>query len=108
MRMRTAEQLKHTKHGTRVRATGIVTSRQKPGTKTGVVFLTLEDETGLINVVVWNHIVKRQRREVVNASLLCVEGVLERKDEVTHLVAKKLFDISAKLGKLATSSRDFH
>jgi error-prone DNA polymerase len=91
-----------------IRAAGIVTCRQRPGTASGVVFVTLEDETGTINVVVWNSVVTRQRRELLSASLLAVYGIVERKGDVVHLVAGKLVDHSALLGSLVTQSRDFH
>ena len=82
--------------------------RQRPGTASGVVFVTLEDETGCLNVVVWNALVERQRRELLGSRLMAVEGVLEREGEVVHLVARKLTDHSDLLGKLSSASRDFH
>ena len=90
------------------RAAGIVTGRQRPGTATGIVFVTLEDEFGMINVVVHAHLVEKQRRELLNASLLGVFGQVQRDGAVVHLVAKRLVDISPWLGKLGTRSRDFH
>jgi error-prone DNA polymerase len=90
------------------RASGIVTGRQRPDTATGVVFVTLEDETGYVNVIVWRDLVERQRREVLGARLMTVYGVVEREGEVVHLVAKRIIDHSALLGRLATRSRDFH
>src|SRR5690606_34115111 len=89
-------------------AAGIVTCRQRPGTASGVVFVTLEDETGYVNVVVWNTLVERQRRELLGSSLLAVYGTVERKDGVTHLIAGKLVDYSRWLGRLKIGSRDFH
>jgi error-prone DNA polymerase len=73
-----------------------------------VVFVTLEDETGNVNVVVWNRLVERQRRELLGARLLAVHGTIERDGEVVHLVARRLVDHSALLGPLETASRDFH
>ncbi|MBI2316794.1 MAG: hypothetical protein HYU75_07225 [Betaproteobacteria bacterium] len=70
--------------------------------------MTLEDETGYVNVVVWRDVTERQRRELLGARLMGVEGVLEREGEVVHLVARRLADHSALLGRLATRSRDFH
>jgi error-prone DNA polymerase len=70
--------------------------------------VTLEDETGCINVVVWRRLIERQRRELLGARLLGVQGVIEREGEVVHLIARRLFDHSALLGPLATASRDFH
>src|SRR4051812_1712486 len=95
-------------HGARASAAGLVTCRQRPDTASGVVFVTLEDEFGTINVVVWSTLVERQRRELLGARLLGVEGSIERDGEVVHLVARRLVDYSTLLGPLATVSRDFH
>ena len=108
MHFRAAEEIRLLPSGSRVRAAGIVTGRQRPGTASGTVFVTLEDETGCINVIVWRDLTERQRRELLGARLMGVEGVLEREGEVMHLVARRLTDHSALLGRLATSSRDFH
>lgn len=91
-----------------VRAAGIVVGRQRPGTAEGVVFVTLEDESGLVNVVVQPQLVDRQRRELLGSALLGVYGQLQKEGEVVHLVAKRLVDLSAWLGRLETVSRDFH
>jgi error-prone DNA polymerase len=108
MRLATAEEIRGLPHGRRARACGIVTGRQRPDTASGVVFVTLEDETGYVNVVVWRELGERQRRELLGARLMTVEGVIEREGEVVHLVASALVDHSALLGRLATRSRDFH
>jgi len=108
MKIVEAEKLRLCPHGRSVRVAGLVTCRQRPDTPSGVVFVTLEDETGCINVVLWRDLVERQRREMLGARLLGVQGVIEREGEVVHLVARRLFDHSALLGPLATSSRDFH
>jgi error-prone DNA polymerase len=108
MRFATADELKLLPGGTPARAAGIVTGRQRPSTASGTVFVTLEDETGYVNVIVWPHLIERQRRELLGARLMGVEGVLEREGEVMHLVARRLTDHSALLGRLATPSRDFH
>jgi error-prone DNA polymerase len=102
-----AEVLMDFQNGQLARACGIVTVRQRPGTAKGVLFLTLEDETGNVNVIVWPNLVEQQRREVLNASLLGVYGVWQREGEVRHLVAKRLVDMSQLLGRLDTRSRDF-
>jgi DNA polymerase III alpha subunit len=78
------------------------------GTASGVVFVTLEDETGNVNVVVWRDLADRQRRELLGARLLGVHGILERDGDVLHLIAGRLTDHSALLGTLETASRDFH
>jgi len=108
----TAQQMADMPSGRLVRACGIVTMRQRPMTANGVVFVTLEDETGSVNVIVWRS-VKEQFREVVyRARLMAVYGVWQRDadsgGEVRHVVAKRLVDLTPLLGDLATSSRDFH
>jgi error-prone DNA polymerase len=103
-----AGQLRELPHGARAAAAGLVTCRQRPDTASGVVFVTLEDECGNVNVVVWRHLVERQRRELLGARLLGVHGRIERDGEVVHLVAERLVDHSALLGPLTTASRDFH
>jgi error-prone DNA polymerase len=89
------------------RAAGIVTCRQRPGTANGIVFVTLEDETGWINVVVHGWLVERQRRQLLAARLLAVYGQVQREGEVVHLVARRLLDCTPLLGTLPTVSRDF-
>ena len=103
-----AQQVKVAQTGQRLRVSGIVTCRQRPDTASGVIFVTLEDETGYVNVVVWPRLVERQRRELLAARLLTVYGKIERDGEVVHLIAGRLIDDSALLGKLDTQSRDFH
>ena len=95
-------------HGSRACAAGLVTCRQRPDTASGVIFVTLEDETGCVNVVVWRDLIERQRRELLGARLLAVEGRIERDGEVVHLIARRLTDRSALLGRLLAPSRDFH
>ena len=107
-RMVTAVELRQLPHGRLTRVTGLVTGRQRPGTASGVTFLTLEDETGMINVIVWRDLAEKQRRELIGASLLTVYGTLEREAEVIHVIAARLRDQSKLLGGLAAKSRDFH
>ena len=104
----TAAQIAAAQPGDRVRAAGLVISRQRPGTATGVVFVTLEDETGTINVIVWSTLVEAQRRELLHARLLGVLGEVQRDGEVVHLIAHSLSDHSSLLGRLLAASRDFH
>lgn len=104
----TARQLQAAADRQLLRAAGIVTCRQRPGTASGIVFVTLEDETGLANIVVHSRLVERQRRELLGARLLGVLGQVQREGEVVHLVAKRLVDLSALLGRLPTTSRNFH
>ncbi len=108
LRLLSAEEIRHVPHGTMARAAGIVTCRQRPGTASGVVFVTLEDETGTINVVVWGRSAAAQRRVLLGARLMAVHGHVEREGEVIHLIAGKLVDHSRLLGTLLTRSRDFH
>jgi len=87
--------------------------RQRPGTSSGVIFLTLEDETGVCNVVVWPHLYEKSRAAVLSGRLLRVAGKLQVEDGVVHLVAERIFDRTAALTRLADSglktiSRDFH
>jgi len=105
--MMTAAQVRHSRHGQRVRAAGLVVNRQRPLTASGVTFMTLEDETGYINVVVWQNVAQRQRSVMLGARLLGVVGVIEREDAVVHLVAGRLEDHSRLVGRLEAPSRDF-
>lgn len=107
MRSITAKALLGLPHGRAAKVSGIVTGRQRPGTASGTVFVTLEDETGWINVIVWPALVEKQRRELLGAKLMTVHGTLEREGEVAHLIARRLVDDSPLLGRLATASRDF-
>jgi error-prone DNA polymerase len=107
LRMATAAEIRRCRHGEHVRAAGIVINRQRPSTASGVVFMTLEDETGHINVVVWPWVVERQRREVVGSRMVGIYGTIEREGEVVHLVVGRIIDLSHLLGRLHTSSRDF-
>jgi error-prone DNA polymerase len=90
-----------------VRIAGLVTCRQRPGTASGVLFLTLEDETGNNNVVVWPSVQEHFRRELMKGSLLLVKGTLQKKEGVTHIVAGALFDHSHALGELRLKPRSF-
>ncbi|MBD9380541.1 error-prone DNA polymerase [Achromobacter sp. ACM02] len=90
------------------RACGIVTVRQRPQTSKGVIFVTLEDETGPVNVVVRPELIERQRRELLGSSLLGVYGSWQSVDGVRHLIAQRLVDLSDLLGGLNTQSRNFH
>jgi error-prone DNA polymerase len=95
-------------NGQLARGCGIVTVRQKPETAKGVVFITIEDEAGTVNVICWSSLVEQQRREVMGAQLLGVYGIWQSENNVRHLVAKRLVDLSHLLGDLSVHSRDFH
>jgi error-prone DNA polymerase len=88
-----------------VRCAGVVLVRQRPGSAKGVVFMTLEDETGIANIVVWPKVMERYRKEVMGARLVLVEGYIQSSPEqVTHLVAERLFDRSRDLVNLANDA----
>jgi error-prone DNA polymerase len=94
--------------GARVRVAGIVVTRQRPASASGVTFVTLEDETGHANLVVWESLGDAQRRELLESRLMEVHGRVQREGPVIHVVAERLVDRSAWLGALLVSSRDFH
>jgi len=106
-RCQRSSQLDRVPAGRFVRAAGLVRVRQQPQTASGVIFLTLEDEDGTINVVVWHHVAQRQRRVLLESQLLAVEGRIQREDGVQHLVAERLENYGELLGSLDTRSRDF-
>ncbi|MEH6490769.1 error-prone DNA polymerase [Halopseudomonas sp.] len=87
---------------------GLVVGRQRPGTATGVTFVTLEDEFGMINVIVWRDLAERQRKVLVGAQLLMVQGQFEARDGVRHVIARRLHDLDELLSDIKVRSRDFH
>ena len=107
-RCRSSRDLATVAHGRAVNVTGLVTSRQRPGTASGVTFVTLEDEFGMVNVIVWRDLAERQRKALVGARLLQVQGRFERQGEVCHLIARNLLDMTPLLTGLDVRSRDFH
>ncbi len=125
-RLQTALQLNTLPHGRKVRACGIVTVRQRPGTAKGTMFVTLEDETGPVNVIVWPALVETWRNALLRSQLLAVEGVWQcsvpegegadapsapSASVVRHLVAQRFKDLTPLLGRMAQAlqgSRDFH
>ena len=94
-------------HGRHARFAGLVILRQRPQTASGVTFLTLEDEAGMVNVVVWARVAERQRRVFLESQLLAVEGRMESTEGSQHLIATRLEDLSPLLAGLSTNSRDF-
>ena len=108
MRFQSSAQLRDLRDGSLVRACGIVTLRQQPPTAKGVVFVSLEDEDGFVQVIVWKSLREKQRMELMNAKLLGVYGVWLREGEARNLIAKHLVDLTHLLGRLAAPSRDFH
>jgi len=111
-------------HGRSVKVAGLVTARQHPASAKGVIFLTLEDESGIANLIVWARVFERFRRLVLSAGLLGVAGTVQREGTVIHVLAERLFDLTPRLidlaGKASHSggsddrhclglvSRDFH
>lgn len=101
-------ELSRVRHKSPVRVSGLVTLRQRPGTAGGVTFMSLEDETGTANIVVWRATAQAQQTCFLTARILQVDGILEREGEVMHIIAGKLVDLSPLLAELSLSSRDFH
>jgi error-prone DNA polymerase len=115
MRIKSAQELNALSHGAYAAGCGIVTVRQQPQTAKGTIFVTLEDETGPVNVIVWKHVREHQRAALLRARLLAVHGFWQRDEDsggqVCHLVAGRLTDLTPMLGRLAqlsNKSRDFH
>ncbi len=106
-RCRSSQELPAIASGRSIAAAGLVVGRQRPQTASGVTFVTLEDEHGMINVVVWRQVAEQQRRPFLESRLLMVEGTLEAKDGVRHLIARRLHDLTPMLGSLDSRSRDF-
>jgi DNA-directed RNA polymerase len=100
-----AAQLGTPTDGTRITVAGLVILRQRPGTAKGVIFITLEDETGVINIIVWRKIYDAFRRAVIAGRLLRVTGRLQRAHSVTHVIAEEIEDISGMLDELATPAK---
>ena len=90
-----------------VRTAGLVITRQRPGSASGVTFVTMEDETGHVNLIVWKRVAEEQRAALLGSRLLEVEGAVQREGDVLHVIARRLRDLSALLGDLAFESRDF-
>lgn len=93
--------------GTPVSVAGLVITKQRPGTASGIIFVTLEDETGYVNLVLWKTIAEQYRAALLNARLMGVRGELQIEGQVIHVIAKELVDHTDMLGNLVTTSRDF-
>jgi error-prone DNA polymerase len=98
--------LKNMKDGDAVRVTGLITVRQRPGTAKGVLFMTLEDETGAANIVVWERLFDKYRKEIIQSRLFMVEGKLQIEGEVIHVVANKCFNLNSLLRGLTQGNED--
>jgi error-prone DNA polymerase len=106
-RVRTAAELSAVPHGRVVTVAGLVLTRQRPASASGVTFVTLEDETGQVNLIVWERTGLAQRRALAESRLMEVRGELQRQGQVIHVIAHRMIDRSALLGDLMTASRDF-
>jgi error-prone DNA polymerase len=106
-KLKTSRQLRTVVSGERVRTAGIVTLRQQPGTANGTVFVSLEDEEGCTQVIVWRDVRDEQRQVLLGSRLLAVEGRWQRQGQVCNLIAERLADLSHLLGRLTTESREF-
>ncbi|MEO7337886.1 MAG: OB-fold nucleic acid binding domain-containing protein, partial [Caldimonas sp.] len=107
-KLMTAAQLNDLPNGRIVHYCGLVTLRQQPETANGVIFVSLEDETGTVQVICWKSIREKQRKELLNSRLLEVHGTWQREGEMKSLIAGRLNDLTPLLGRLSTASRDFH
>ncbi len=96
----TADRLGRPPNGARVTVAGLVILRQRPGTAKGVIFMTLEDETGTVNIVVWRKLYERFRRAVIAGRLLRITGRVQRENGVTHVISEQIEDISPLLDRL--------
>ncbi len=104
----TAREVAALEHGRKVRAAGLVITRQRPASASGVTFVTLEDETGYLNLVVWDRLAQKDRKVLLGAALLGIWGTVQKEGAVLHVIAERLFDHTDLLGNLTTRSRDFH
>jgi error-prone DNA polymerase len=98
--------LAHARDGRRVAVPGMVLVRQRPGSARGVTFITIEDETGVANLIVWAAVFERQRRLILNASMLACHGRVQREGEVIHVIADRLEDLSGLLGRVGDRHDD--
>jgi len=102
-----AERMPNLMTGTAVGVAGLVITKQRPGTASGVTFVTLEDETGHINLIVWKQVAEQYRAALLNAKLMGIQGELQIEGQVIHVIARQLIDHTEMLGNLVVTSRDF-
>ena len=95
-------------NGKLVRTAGLVITRQRPGSAGNVTVVTMEDETGYVNLIVWNRVAVEQRAALLESRLLEVQGKLQREGDVQHVIAARLTNLSPLLGDLVVASRNFH
>ena len=101
-----AEQLTQIRNGERVRVSGLVLVRQRPGTASGVIFMTLEDETGIANIVVWPKLFEQYRREVLGGRLVAIDGPVQSESGVIHVIAERVHDYTPLLAKLSAQGAE--
>ena len=106
-RCRRSDEIAQLQDGSRLRFAGLVNTRQRPQTAAGVTFVTLEDETGCVNTVIWARLFEKQRAAIIGAQLLAIDGVLETDGAVHHLIADRVYDFSELAAGLTSRSRDF-
>ena len=96
----TSLQLKYPPSGTIISVAGLVLVRQRPSTAKGVTFITLEDETGTTNIIVWKKIFNKYRRTIIESRLLKITGKLQREGDICHIIAEHIEDISYMLDEI--------
>ena len=106
MPIQTALDLKKLNKNSHVRVAGIVTLRQRPGTANGVAFISLEDETGTINIICWNNIYNKFYKEILLSKLLLIDGLIQKEYGVTNVIALSIKDISQMLELLPKINKD--
>ena len=104
LRVLSAADIAQAKNGTKVKAAGLILVRQRPGTASGICFITIEDETGTVNLVVFAKLFDQYRKEIIQSRLLMVEGQLQREGEVVHVIVRRCFDYSKLLRHLNAST----
>jgi error-prone DNA polymerase len=102
------QQLWEQPNGRWVKTAGLVITRQRPGSARGVIFVTMEDETGYVNLIVWDSVAVKQRAALLESRLLEVHGQLQREGDVQHVIARQLTNLSSLLGDLTVAARNFH
>jgi error-prone DNA polymerase len=107
LKVQRSDELSRLPSGRHVRVAGLVTHRQMPETAAGVLFVSIEDEAGIANLIIWKSVQEQQRTQILGASLMVISGELQKEQGVIHIVARKVMDYSHWLGELPTSSRDF-
>jgi error-prone DNA polymerase len=105
--VQTAAAVRDLPNGTHTCSAGLVITRQRPSSAVGVTFVTVEDESGYLNLIVWERLAERVRKTLVGAALLGFKGTVQKEHDVVHVIAERLYDHSFLLGGLTTSSRDF-